>query len=70
VGSWGEGIQWWTGCPDSMARALWKKDAGRGTLGVPMMPFWESSMNQVLGGLLFAKKRANVIWPFERGKKI
>ena len=39
--------QWWTGCPDSMARALWKKDAGRGTLGVPMMPFWQSSMNQV-----------------------
>ena len=53
----GEGIQWWTYqvgfrlyfsvCPDSMARALWKKDVGRGTLGVPTMPFWESSMNQV-----------------------
>ena len=25
VGSWGEGIQWWTGCPDSIARALWKQ---------------------------------------------
>ena len=43
VGSWGEGIQWWTGCPDSIARALWKNDAGRGTLCVPTMPFWESS---------------------------
>ena len=47
VGSWGEGIQWWTDFPNSIARALWKKDAERGTLGVPTMPFWESSMNQV-----------------------
>ena len=47
VGSLGVGIQWWTGCPDSIARALWKKEAGRGTLRVPMMPFWESSMYHV-----------------------
>ena len=39
VGSLGVGIQWWTTCPDSMARAQWKKEAGRGTLGVPMIPF-------------------------------
>ena len=32
VGAVGEGIQWWTTCPDSMARAQWKKAAGRGTL--------------------------------------
>ena len=67
VGSWGEGIQWWTGCPDSMARALWKKDAGRGTLGVPMMPFWESSMNQVnpasrVAGRLTNKYRPRRCW--------
>ena len=35
----GCGIQWWSDCPDSIARALWKKKAGRGTWGVPMMLF-------------------------------
>ena len=46
VGSLGVGIQWWTTCPDSMASAQWKKEAGRGT-GVPRIPFWESSMYHV-----------------------
>ena len=71
VGSWGEGIQWWTGCPDSMSRALWKKDAGRGTLGVPMMPFWESSMNQVNPALRVAGRLTNKYRPWRcwlRGK--